>query len=301
MKNDTVFRLLAMILLSFCLLSNARADIASDVQAGKLSLQQIASNALLELSPTEVVTRMIAAGVNPILAAEAVAQSSPAAAAPSIAAAAAVAVPDAAADIAATVARLRPELAVEIAVATAAAAPTFKQEIADRVAGAVPGSAADVYAALFPSGAGGGGPAGAPLQPAAGGPVQGAAGGGGSGMPACNATTVGTTYSTATGIYETVLPPPADITNETCSGADIQTRKQTFRNRRQIIYNYRCQLIGGYLWQREANSYGPTEQVPVSDVTTITACPAPTACAGSPAACVCPNPNSRYVPGQGCI
>ncbi len=295
MQNLTIFRLLAMIMLSFCLLSNARADVAGDVQAG-LPLQQIAQNAMPGLTPAEVVTQMIAAGVNPILAAEAVAQSAPAADAPSIAGAAAAAVPDAAADIAATVASVRAELAVEIAVATAAAAPTFKQEIADRVASAVPGAAANVYAALFPAGAGGGGPAGATLQPAAGGPLQGAAGGGD-----CNATTVGNKKSVTTGVYVPATPPPPLVnTIVSCVGNDILTRTQTFRNRKAVIYNYTCIYQYGYTWRKDADTYGPTEQVLLTDIPTTTVCPAPTTCSGAPPACNCPDPNSKYVPGQGC-
>ncbi|GEM_PF-5658174 len=256
MQNLTIFRLLAMIMLSFCLLSNARADVAGDVQAG-LPLQQIAQNAMPGLTPAEVVTQMIAAGVNPILAAEAVAQSAPAADAPSIAGAAAAAVPDAAADIAATVASVRAELAVEIAVATAAAAPTFKQEIADRVASAVPGAAANVYAALFPAGAGGGGPAGATLQPAAGGPVQGAA-------------------ALCTGVPTTISQ---------CAGPQTISIQ-----------------VG--TWVPTGGPFGACQFVPTPGSGGTAQCNPPMLCQNVDpisATCVCPNPNSKYVPGQGCI
>jgi len=61
--------LVLVISLSVGLLPYARADIASDIKEGKLSLQQVVEKALVDLSAPDIVTQLIAAGVNPVLAA----------------------------------------------------------------------------------------------------------------------------------------------------------------------------------------------------------------------------------------
>jgi len=122
----------------------AQADVASDIQAGNLSLQEVVEKALdEELSAAEIVTQLIAAGVNPVLAAEFVAIAKPSAAA-EIAKAAAIAVPEAAVEIAGTVAQAVPEAAAEIAGAVAQAVPEAAAEIASVVAQAVPDAAAEI-------------------------------------------------------------------------------------------------------------------------------------------------------------
>jgi hypothetical protein len=125
----------------------AQADIASDIKAG-ISLEQVIENALADgLSAPKIVTKLIAADVNPVRAAELVTTAKPKAAA-RIAKAAAKKAPEAALDIAGTVAQVAPEEAAKVAGKVTQVVPDSASDIASTVTQIVPEAAADIVTAV---------------------------------------------------------------------------------------------------------------------------------------------------------